>query len=102
MTKQTRFHIWYWVAAVFDLLLVQYLVATAQQVASIPYSDFERYLDEGRIAEVAVYDRLIEGTPMELKNGRASCRERRRQYEYTTEVDVQFKKKKSKLEREQT
>jgi len=68
MNNKTRFNIWYWVAAFFGLMLFQYVFTTATQVAEIPYSQFETYLEEGRIAEVAVSDRFIQGvftTPVE-------------------------------------
>ncbi|MFC3072037.1 ATP-dependent zinc metalloprotease FtsH [Shinella pollutisoli] len=61
MNRKTRFNIWYWVAAFFGLLVFQYLFTTATQVAQIPYSEFETHLKEGRIAEVSVSDRFIQG-----------------------------------------
>lgn len=61
MTKQTQFNIWFWIAAVIGLLLFQYLYTTAQQVAQIPYSEFEQYLRSGRIDEVAVSDNYLQG-----------------------------------------
>lgn len=59
--RKLQFHIWYWVAAFFFLMAFQYLFATATQVAEIPYSQFETYLNEGKIAEAAVSDRFIQG-----------------------------------------
>ena len=61
MKNKTQFNIWYWAAAFFGLMLFQYVFTTATQVAEIPYSQFETYLEEGRIAEVAVSDRFIQG-----------------------------------------
>ena len=61
MTKQTRFSVWYWIAAFFGVLILQYLLVTAREVAAIPYSDFEQYLKDGKIAEVAVSDNFIQG-----------------------------------------
>jgi cell division protease FtsH len=62
MNQKTQFNIWYWIAAFFILIAFQYLFTTATQVAQIPYSQFETYLEQGRIAEVAVSDRFIQGT----------------------------------------
>jgi cell division protease FtsH len=62
MDKQTKFNIWYWIAVIFALMLIQSIFATSTQVAQIPYSQFETYLAEGKIAEVAVSDRFIQGT----------------------------------------
>jgi cell division protease FtsH len=59
--KSAQFHIWYWVAAFFVMSLVQYFYVSATQVAQIPYSQFETYLNEGKIEEVAVSDKFIQG-----------------------------------------
>ena len=61
MTRQTRFNIWYWVAVILIVLAVQYVVATTQRVASIPYSDFEALLGEGKVAEIEVSDQYVYG-----------------------------------------
>jgi len=70
MDKKTQFNIWYWIAAFFGLMVFQYLFATATQVAQIPYSEFQTYLTQGRIAEVAVSDRFIQGRFTEPVDGR--------------------------------
>jgi cell division protease FtsH len=61
MTKQTRFTIWYWIAACLAVLIVQYVAATTQQVATIAYSDFESLVREGKVAEIEVSDRYVYG-----------------------------------------
>jgi cell division protease FtsH len=61
MTQQTKFNVWYWVLALIAILMVQSAITTMRQVAPIPYSDFERYLEEGKVAEVAVSDNYIQG-----------------------------------------
>jgi cell division protease FtsH len=68
--NKARFNTWYWVAAFAGLMLFQYFFTTAQQVANIPYSQFQAYLTEGRIAEVAVSDRFIQGRFKEPQDGR--------------------------------
>ena len=70
MDKKTQFNIWYWIAAFFGLMVFQYLFATATQVAQIPYSEFQTYLTQGRIADVAVSDRFIQGRFTEPVDGR--------------------------------
>ncbi len=62
MNDKTKFNIWYWVAAFVIFMIFQYAVTISQQVAEIPYSVFEEYLEEGRIAEVQVSERFIQGT----------------------------------------
>ncbi|GGC75199.1 ATP-dependent zinc metalloprotease FtsH [Chelatococcus reniformis] len=68
--RKTTFNTWYWIAAFIGLLLFQYLFATTTQVAQIPYSRFETYLSEGKIAEVAVSDRFIQGRFKEPVDGK--------------------------------
>ena len=70
MDKKTQFNIWYWIAAFFGLMVFQYLFAAATQVAQIPYSEFQTYLTQGRIVEVAVSDRFIQGRFTEPVDGR--------------------------------
>ncbi|RJL05928.1 ATP-dependent zinc metalloprotease FtsH [Paracoccus siganidrum] len=70
MNRKTQFNIWYWLAAFFVLALFQYFFTTANQVAQIPYSQFETYLRDGRIAEVSVSDRFIQGRFTEPVDGR--------------------------------
>ena len=41
MSRKTRFHIGYWVAAILGFLVLQYFYVSAQKIASIPYSQFE-------------------------------------------------------------
>jgi ATP-dependent Zn protease len=62
MNRKTQFNVWYWVAAFLGLMLIQYAFTTAREVARVPYSQFETLLEEGKIAEVAVSDRFIQGT----------------------------------------
>ena len=69
--NKMRFNIWYWVAAFFGLMLFQYVFTTTTQVAQIPYSQFETYLNQGKVAEVAVSDRFIQGRFKEPVDGRS-------------------------------
>ncbi len=83
MNKLTRFHIGYWVAAMIGLFVVQYVYSTAQRVAPIPYSQFQQLLHDGKVAEIAVSDRYIQGKLKEpLPNGKSQF--------VTTRVDPQF------------
>ncbi|MBB4039906.1 cell division protease FtsH [Microvirga flocculans] len=61
MTKQTRFNIGYAIAAFLGVLVIQYFLASAQQIASIPYSQFQELLRSGKVAEIGVSDRFIQG-----------------------------------------
>ena len=61
MDKSRRFNTWYWVAAIVGILLIQYLIGTAQQIAPIPYSQFQELLRGGKVAEIGISDRFIQG-----------------------------------------
>ena len=62
---------------------LQYFYTTAQKVAAIPYSQFQQLLHDGKVAELGVSDRYIQG---KLKEPLA-----RRQSQFvTTRVDPQF------------
>jgi cell division protease FtsH len=62
INKQTQFHLWYVLAAVFGILILQELWAEHQKVDVIPYSQFQDDLQAGKLAEVRVSDKYIQGT----------------------------------------
>jgi ATP-dependent metalloprotease FtsH len=62
MNNKMTFNVWYWIAAIFGVLLIQYIFAYSQQVTEISYSQFETYLTEGKVAEVAISDNYVQGT----------------------------------------
>lgn len=69
MKERAPFHVSYWALALAGFVLIQYLLSTQVSVAQIPYSEFERYLQEGRIESLAVGERQIEGTLKEPLSG---------------------------------
>ncbi|SKA24900.1 ATP-dependent zinc metalloprotease FtsH [Consotaella salsifontis] len=83
MTKQTKFHTWYWIAAIFAILAIEYVIGTATTVATIPYSQFQQLLHEGKVAEIGVSDNFIQGRLKEpLPDGKEQF--------VTTRVDPDF------------
>src|SRR5829696_3554226 len=52
MKDPLRFNIGYAIAAMIGVLLLQYLIGTAREIATIPYSQFEQLLKDGKVAEV--------------------------------------------------
>jgi cell division protease FtsH len=83
MNKQARFHIGYWVAAVLGILVLQYIYTMAQRIEPIAYSQFQQLLHDGKIAEIGVSDRYIQGKLKEpLPGGKTQF--------VTTRVDPQF------------
>src|SRR5918994_2026674 len=65
-----RFHIGYWIVAFLGLMLFQYVYTTTQQVANIPYSQFEQLLREGKVAEIGISDRFIQGKLKDRQGGK--------------------------------
>jgi cell division protease FtsH len=83
MNKQARFHIGYWIAAILGIMVIQYVYVTTQQIAPIPYSQFQQLLRDGKVAEIGVSDRYIQGKLKEpLPDGKSQF--------VTTRIDPQF------------
>ena len=69
--KKQEFAIWYMVFASVAFLLLQWAWTTYSQVETIPYSDFQQMVTDGKIASVSVGDTVIQGTLKEpLVDGR--------------------------------
>jgi len=58
---RARFNLLYFLFAMVALLLVQQWWQATQTTEVLPYSEFEKLLAEGRIAEVAVGEKFITG-----------------------------------------
>ncbi len=85
MERKTQIHVWYVILAIFGVLLLQSLWQQSQQVEVIPYSDFQQYLKDGRVAEVVVTENHIRGVLREPgKDGR--------KFFVTTRIDPDFAK----------
>ncbi|MBI4776429.1 MAG: ATP-dependent metallopeptidase FtsH/Yme1/Tma family protein [Deltaproteobacteria bacterium] len=59
--KKARFSIWYVLLGVWVVLLIQNMLVSALSVERIPYSQFLKLLQEGKIKEIAVSQNTIEG-----------------------------------------
>jgi len=62
MNKQLKYNVWYFIIAIFAILLLQEYFAQRQQVEVLPYSEFENQLKAGKVAEVRVSNNYIQGT----------------------------------------
>ncbi|WP_110649242.1 ATP-dependent zinc metalloprotease FtsH [Salinicola peritrichatus] len=62
MEKKTEFNLWYWVLAFVAVIVIQDIIAGSRDVVPISYSQFESYLEDGRIRAVAVGSDTITGT----------------------------------------
>ncbi|EOB3112062.1 TPA: ATP-dependent zinc metalloprotease FtsH [Yersinia enterocolitica] len=61
MEKKNQWNTGYWIVALLLLLSLQSYWQTAKTVEPVPYSEFEKVLAEGRVAEVLVSDRTVTG-----------------------------------------
>ena len=60
--KSPQFNVWYWVAAMIGILILQYFIGSGRVIATIPYSEFQDLLRNGKVAEIGISDRFIQGT----------------------------------------
>ena len=74
MEKQHKFSIWYVLIAVWVVLLLHQLILEMFGVEHIPYSEFIKALEQGRIVEVAVTQDRIQGKIRETKDGKTEER----------------------------
>src|SRR5258706_1737645 len=70
MNKAHQWNIWYVIGAFLLLMLFQSLWTTYRTVEAIPYSEFLKFLNEGKITEVTVHQEQITGRLKEPINGR--------------------------------
>ncbi|MFZ5654202.1 MAG: ATP-dependent zinc metalloprotease FtsH [Pseudomonadota bacterium] len=61
MEQKTRWHTTYWLLAMLALLLMQSWWQQNRQLELVPYSEFERALEDGRIAEVIISNSSLTG-----------------------------------------
>src|SRR5215204_1921859 len=61
LKKETKYHAWYWVAAIVVIMVMQGIFAAYTQIAQIPYSDFQDDLKAGKISELRVSGNYIQG-----------------------------------------
>jgi cell division protease FtsH len=83
MDKQTSFNVWYVIAAMMAILLLQGLLEQARRVEPITYSQFRTYLEQGRIDELVVTESRITGHIKDARPGEA-------EYFVTARVDPEF------------
>ncbi|MDH5254513.1 MAG: AAA family ATPase, partial [Gammaproteobacteria bacterium] len=61
MEPRMQWNVGYWLLAVLTFILIQNWWQARQQVETVPYSQFEQALADGRISEVLVSDRYLTG-----------------------------------------
>ena len=70
MERRTKFNIFYLLFALLAMLAVQEGWRRAQTVEVVPYSEFEKYLQEEKLAEVTVSDQHITGKLKKPEGGK--------------------------------
>jgi cell division protease FtsH len=60
--RKRQIMIWYTIAAVIGVLIVQHFWSTYSQIETIPYSQFEQLLNEDKVAEVTISADAAQGT----------------------------------------
>jgi cell division protease FtsH len=69
--RKRQIMIWYTIAAVIGVLIVQHFWSTYSQIETIPYSQFEQLLNEDKITEVTISADAVQGTLKQaLPNGK--------------------------------
>ncbi|MBW1648830.1 MAG: ATP-dependent zinc metalloprotease FtsH [Deltaproteobacteria bacterium] len=61
MEKHHKFSMWYVILGIWGVLLLHNIMFSALAVKTIPYSEFLRLLEEGKVSEVAVSANQIQG-----------------------------------------
>jgi cell division protease FtsH len=60
--RKRQIMIWYTIAAIIGVLVVQYFWSSYSQIETIPYSQFEQLLNDDKIAEVTVSADAVQGS----------------------------------------
>src|SRR4029079_350194 len=77
-----RFNIGYAIAAMIGVMLLQYLIGTAREIAAIPYRQLAQLLKDGKVAEIGISNGFIQGKLREPLDGKSKF--------VTTRVDPDF------------
>ncbi len=72
MDKKHMWHVWYFLAAVFGVIVLQQIWSAKQAVQVIPYSEFLDDLKGGKIAQVRVSGDYIQGNLKQPINGKTA------------------------------
>jgi len=62
MDKKVQLNVWYLIAAIIGVLFLQSIILNAyNKIEEVPYSQFEQYLENGRIDEVVISGNYVSG-----------------------------------------
>jgi cell division protease FtsH len=72
MKKKNLWHVWYFLAAIFGIIVLQQLFSYNEQVQIVPYSQFLNDLKDGKVAQVKVAGDTIQGSYKQPVDGKKS------------------------------
>ncbi|HNP30347.1 MAG TPA: ATP-dependent zinc metalloprotease FtsH [Nitrospirales bacterium] len=61
MEKKYRVSIWYFIIAFWGLIILQEMYFAAQHMDEVPYSQFKTWVQEDKVAEISITDKVIHG-----------------------------------------
>lgn len=61
MEKKYRVSIWYFIIAFWGLIILQEMYFAAQHMDEVPYSQFKAWVQEDKVAEISITDKVIHG-----------------------------------------
>jgi cell division protease FtsH len=61
MEKHHKFSFWYILLGIWAVLIIHNIIVSAMAIQTIPYSDFLKYVKEGKVKEVAITQNQIQG-----------------------------------------
>ncbi len=69
MEKKYRVSIWYFIIAFWGLIILQEMYFAAQHMDEVPYSQFKAWVQEDKVAEISITDKVIHGKLKSDKGG---------------------------------
>jgi len=69
MDKKYRVSIWYFIIAFWGLIILQEMYFAAQHMDEVPYSQFKAWVQEDKVAEISITDKVIHGKLKPEKGG---------------------------------
>jgi cell division protease FtsH len=69
MDKKYRVSIWYFIIAFWGLIILQEMYFAAQHMDEVPYSQFKTWVQEDKVAEISITDKVIHGKLKSEKGG---------------------------------
>jgi len=61
MDKKYRVSIWYFIIAFWGLIILQEMYFASQHMDEVPYSQFKTWVQEDKVAEISITDKVIHG-----------------------------------------